>query len=67
MMSAGPDGSAPSPEAPPSASPARPRAKDRVLLVTGMSGAGHSSALKALEDIGYEAVEEDHTSGPQVV
>ena len=35
--------------------PAPPR--DRVLLVTGMSGAGHSSALKALEDMGYEAVD----------
>jgi len=29
----------------------------RVLLVTGMSGAGKTSALKALEDIGYEAVD----------
>ena len=29
----------------------------RVILVTGMSGAGRSSALKALEDIGYEAVD----------
>ncbi len=28
-----------------------------VLLVTGMSGAGKSSALKALEDLGYEAVD----------
>ncbi len=28
-----------------------------VVLVTGMSGAGHSSALKALEDLGYEAVD----------
>ncbi len=28
-----------------------------VLLVTGMSGAGHSSALKALEDIGYKAID----------
>jgi len=37
------------------APPAAPR--DRVLLVTGMSGAGHSSALKALEDLGYEAVD----------
>jgi RNase adapter protein RapZ len=27
----------------------------RVLLVTGMSGGGRSTALKALEDIGYEA------------
>lgn len=29
----------------------------RVLLVTGMSGAGRSSALKILEDLGYEAVD----------
>jgi RNase adapter protein RapZ len=29
----------------------------RVLLVTGMSGAGRSTALKALEDIGWEAVD----------
>jgi UPF0042 nucleotide-binding protein len=29
----------------------------RVLLVTGMSGAGRSTALKALEDFGYEAVD----------
>ena len=29
----------------------------RVVLVTGMSGAGHSSALKAFEDMGYEAVD----------
>jgi UPF0042 nucleotide-binding protein len=28
-----------------------------VILVTGMSGAGKSSALKALEDLGYEAVD----------
>ena len=28
-----------------------------VLLVTGMSGAGKTSALKSLEDIGYEAVD----------
>ena len=29
----------------------------RVLLVTGMSGAGRTVALKSLEDIGYEAVD----------
>ena len=29
----------------------------RVLLVTGMSGAGKTAALKSLEDIGYEAVD----------
>ena len=29
----------------------------RIILVTGVSGAGKSSALKALEDLGYEAVD----------
>lgn len=29
----------------------------RVLLVTGMSGAGKTAVLKSLEDIGYEAVD----------
>ncbi len=29
----------------------------RVVLVTGMSGAGKSSALKCLEDLGYEAID----------
>lgn len=29
----------------------------RFILVTGMSGAGKSTALKALEDMGYEAVD----------
>ena len=29
----------------------------RVLIVTGMSGAGRSSALKSLEDMGYETVD----------
>jgi RNase adapter protein RapZ len=29
----------------------------RVVVVTGMSGAGRSTALKALEDLGYEAVD----------
>jgi RNase adapter protein RapZ len=32
-------------------------APNRVLLVTGMSGAGKSTVLKALEDLGYEAVD----------
>lgn len=31
--------------------------KARVLLITGMSGAGRSTALKLLEDMGYEAVD----------
>jgi Ni2+-binding GTPase involved in maturation of urease and hydrogenase len=49
-------------EAPPVA-PAEPTSgTDRVLparmlVVTGMSGAGKSTALKALEDLGYEAVD----------
>lgn len=29
----------------------------RILLVTGMSGAGRTTALKALEDLGFEAVD----------
>ena len=32
-------------------------AQPPILLVTGLSGAGKSVALKALEDIGYEAVD----------
>ena len=30
---------------------------NRILLVTGMSGAGKSTALKTLEDMGWEAVD----------
>ncbi len=30
---------------------------ERIVIVTGMSGAGRSTALKAMEDIGYEAVD----------
>lgn len=38
--------------------PAPTRAvQTRVVIVTGMSGAGRSSALKTLEDLGYEAVD----------
>jgi adenylylsulfate kinase-like enzyme len=29
----------------------------RIILITGMSGAGRSATLKVLEDIGYEAIE----------
>ncbi|CAN0590619.1 unnamed protein product, partial [Laminaria digitata] len=32
-------------------------AKLQVLLVTGVSGAGRSTALKVLEDLGYEAMD----------
>ena len=42
----------------PTADPAARR--ERVVLVTGMSGAGHTTALKALEDADFEAVD---TSG----
>jgi len=41
-------------EAPPLAAGARPR---RVVLVTGLSGAGRSLALNTLEDIGFEAID----------
>lgn len=37
--------------------PAGRAARRRVALVTGMSGAGRTSALRALEDAGYEAVD----------
>ena len=42
------------PRSPAGASPAHRR---RVVIVTGLSGAGKSTALKALEDAGYEAVD----------
>lgn len=35
---------------------ARPQ-RQRLLLVTGMSGAGKTAALKMLEDLGYEAID----------
>ena len=31
--------------------------KTKVVLITGISGAGKSSALKSLEDMGYEAID----------
>lgn len=34
-----------------------PDASGRVVIVTGLSGAGKTSALKVLEDLGYEAVD----------
>ena len=30
---------------------------DRIALITGMAGAGRTTALKSLEDIGYEAID----------
>ncbi|HEX3064649.1 MAG TPA: RNase adapter RapZ, partial [Dongiaceae bacterium] len=37
--------------------PAASSARLPLILVTGLSGAGHSTALRALEDLGYEAVD----------
>jgi UPF0042 nucleotide-binding protein len=37
--------------------PVSPSSRRRVVLLTGMSGAGLSTALKAFEDLGYEAVD----------
>lgn len=34
-----------------------PEAVKRIVLVTGVSGAGRSTALKSFEDLGYEAVD----------
>lgn len=34
-----------------------PREKTKLVLVTGMSGAGKSTALKVLEDLDYEAID----------
>jgi UPF0042 nucleotide-binding protein len=35
----------------------RPAAAERLFVITGMSGAGRSTALKTFEDMGYEAVD----------
>jgi UPF0042 nucleotide-binding protein len=37
--------------------PPPPRARQRVVVVTGLSGGGKASILRALEDLGYEAVD----------
>jgi len=41
----------------PASAAEQPAGRVRVVLITGMSGAGRSSSLKALEDMGYEAVD----------
>jgi len=50
-----------SPDDPASSRPARPRPAHsrpaRILLVTGLSGAGKTTALRALEDLGWERVD----------
>ncbi len=33
------------------------QAEERIVVVTGMSGAGRTTALKAMEDVGFEAVD----------
>lgn len=38
-------------------SPPNLAGRQRLLLVTGLSGAGKTTALKALEDLGYEAID----------
>ena len=43
--------------APPRDTPRDGPGRPRLVLVTGMSGAGRSSALKMLEDLGFEAVD----------
>ena len=45
------------PPSPPPGAPAAANGRRRVVLVTGLSGAGMSVSLKALEDLGYEAVD----------
>lgn len=50
----GPDAAATDPAAPDQSDAA---AMPRLLMITGMSGAGKSSALEALEDVGYEVVD----------
>ncbi|NJO56162.1 MAG: hypothetical protein HC834_07185 [Rhodospirillales bacterium] len=34
-----------------------PEGPNRILLITGMSGAGKTAALKALEDLGFECID----------
>lgn len=51
------DCNAPSDAACSSAAPAGRVTAGRVVIVTGLSGAGKTSALKVFEDLGYEAVD----------
>ncbi|MCB2086444.1 MAG: RNase adapter RapZ [Sphingomonadaceae bacterium] len=61
---------------------ALPDERQRILLVTGLSGAGKTTALRVLEDLGWEAIDnfpirllgrlvgaegERHTSGPLAI
>ena len=55
MTSPAPSEAAGRPAELPAAEPAPRRLP--LILVTGLSGAGHSTALKILEDMGYEAVD----------
>ena len=34
----------------------------RILIITGLSGAGRTSALKIFEDVGFEAIDNLPTS-----
>jgi UPF0042 nucleotide-binding protein len=41
----------------PSPAPADPATQQQLLLVTGLSGAGKSTVLAVLEDIGWEVID----------
>jgi RNase adapter protein RapZ len=51
------DSGTPAADLPASCPEAARIARGRLLIVTGVSGAGRSTALKAFEDMGYEAVD----------
>ncbi len=52
-----PSNGSPDASARPGDAPPDPRALPRILLVTGMSGAGMSTTLRALQDLGWETVD----------
>lgn len=52
-----PPSAAPGPSPPGPAAPGPPSQAPRVVLVTGPSGAGRSTAIRALEDLGFEAID----------